>query len=88
MMSSHDLVVIWIISGVFILLGVVGIIWGKKEEGTYYGSISDHVDVREYLEHSPDRPEPNALRTGGKISIAVGIVVLLVSLGFRFWGME
>ncbi len=88
MMSSNDLIIVWIISGVFILLGVVGLLWGKKEEGTYYGSLTEHVDVREYLEHSPDRPEPNALRTGGKISIAVGIVVLLVSLGFRFWGME
>jgi hypothetical protein len=87
-MSQQELIITVIIGGVFILLGVIGFVWGRKEEGSYYSSVSEHVDVREFLDRSPGRPEPNALRTGGKICIAVGIVVLLVSLGFRLWGME
>jgi len=77
-----------IIGGVFVLLGIVGILWGKKEEGTYYNSVSERIDVREFLDRLPGRPEPTSLRTGGKICIAVGIVILLVSLGFYLWGMD
>jgi glycerol-3-phosphate acyltransferase PlsY len=87
-MSFQELMITVIIGGVFILLGILSYFWGKKEEGAYYGSVSERIDVREFLDHSPGRPEPNALRTGGKICFAVGIVLLLISLGFRLWGME
>jgi hypothetical protein len=87
-MTFHDLMIMIIIGGVFVLLGIIGFIWGKKEEGSYYGSVSTRIDVREFLDHSPGRPEPNALRIGGKICIAVGCVILLVSLGFYLWGMK
>jgi hypothetical protein len=87
-MTYHDLKILIIIGGVFILLGILGIIWGKREEGAYYTSVSGRIDVREFLEHLPGRPEPGALRTGGKICIAVGVVVLLVCLGFYLWGRQ
>ena len=87
-MSQQELIITVIIGGVFIVLGIIGFLWSRKEEGAYYGSVSERTDVREFIDHTPGRPEPNALRTGGKICIAVGIVVLLVSLGFRLWGME
>jgi hypothetical protein len=85
-MEYRDLIIMAIIGGVFLVLGAIGVIWGKKEEGAYYSSISDHVDVREFLERIPGRPEPGALRTGGKICFAVGTVVLLVSLGIYLLG--
>ncbi len=85
-MVSREIIIIVIIGGVFLILGAIGLIWGRREEGTYYGSISEHVDVREFVEHLPGRPEPGALRTGGKICFAVGIVVLLISLGMYLWG--
>jgi hypothetical protein len=87
-MTFHDIMIMIIIGGVFVLLGIVGFLWGKMEEGTYLRSVSERIDVREFLEHLPGRPEPNALRIGGKIAIAVGVVVLLVSLGFYLWGMK
>jgi hypothetical protein len=76
------------IGGIFIILGFIGVLWGRREEGTYYSSVSERVDVREYLDRSPGRPEPNSLRTGGKICFAVGIVVLLISVGFYILGMK
>jgi hypothetical protein len=85
-MEHRDLIIMVIIGGVFLILGAIGIIFGKKEEGAYYSSISDHVDVREFMEHIPGRPEPGALRTGGKICFAVGLVVLFVCLGIFFLG--
>jgi hypothetical protein len=85
-MISHDLIIMIIIGCLFLILGAIGIIWGKKEESSYYSSVSERIDVREFLEHLPGRPEPGALRTGGKICFAVGIVVLLVGLGIYLLG--
>ena len=87
-MVYHDLFIMLIIGGIFLVLGVLGLIWGRKEEGDYYGSVSERIDVREFLDRSPGRPEPDALRIGGKICFAVGIILLLVSLGFYIWGMS
>ncbi len=86
-MSYQDLIIMIIIGGIFFLLGILGLIWGRREEGTYYNGISERVDVREFLDHSPGRPEPHSLRIGGIICFAVGIVILLISLGFYLWGM-
>jgi len=80
-MINHDLTIMIIIGGIFILLGIISILWGKKEESAWYGSVSERIDIREFLDRSPGRPEPGSLKTGGKICIIVGITLLLVSLG-------
>ena len=82
---SQDVLITLIIGGVFIVLGIIAFVWGKIEEGAWYTSVSGRTDVREFVDHSPGRPEPNALRIGGKICIALGIVMLHVSLGFYLW---
>ena len=87
-MSFHDVKIIIIVGGVFIILGIIGFIWGKIEESSYYTNVSRRIDVREFLERLPGRPEPGGLRIGGKIAIAVGIVLLLVALGFYLWGLK
>jgi hypothetical protein len=81
-MTGSDLVIMSIIGGIFIILGIIGIIWGKKEEGSWYSSVSTRIDVREFLDRAPGRPEPGALKIGGIICLAVGFIILLVSLGF------
>jgi hypothetical protein len=85
-MELSDLIIIIIIGGIFLVLGAIGLFFGRKEEGTYYSTISERIDVREFLEHLPGRPEPGALRTGGKICFAIGIVMLLICLGIYFLG--
>ena len=69
--------------GLFILLGLAAIIWGKHEEKSYYNSLSTRIDVREYLEHQPEHPEPGALKIGGWIAISIGL--LMVAMGGAFW---
>ena len=86
-MSYHDLFIIVIIGGVFLLLGFIGLVWGRREEGAYYNTILGRIDVREFWERLPGRPEPHSLRVGGRICLAVGTVLLLISLGFYLWGM-
>jgi hypothetical protein len=85
-MNHQELVITAIIGGVFVILGFIGFFWSRREEGAWYTSISKKIDVREFLDHSPGRQEPNALRTGGKICIAVGLVILLIALGFLIFG--
>jgi len=72
--------------GLFILLGLATIMWGKSEEKGYYDSLSTRTDVREYLEHRPLRPEPEALKIGGWITITVGLLMIAMGVGFLLWG--
>jgi len=75
-----------VIGGVFILLGLILLFLGRSEEKGYYDALSNHPDVREYLEHEPERPQPGALKVGGWAAIAVGLVLLALGGGFWFWG--
>ncbi len=80
---------IWIMLGLgalFVVLGLGAFFWGKDEEKSYYDAIVSHADVREYMEHTPERPEPGALKTGGFIAIAVGLVILILGGAFWLWG--
>jgi len=72
--------------GLFILLGVIAVIGGKREEKDYYDSLSSRLDMREFLEHSPERSEPGALRIGGWLAIGVGLLMVAIGGGFWYWG--
>jgi len=70
----------------FIFLGLAAFIWGKREEKSYYNSISARHDVREFLEHEPERPEPGALKIGGWIAMAIGLLMVVMGGDFLLWG--
>ena len=75
-MPLHDWFILMGMGGLFILLGLAAIIWGKREEKSYYDSLSTRTDAREFLEHQPQRPQPGALKIGGWIAVAVGLFML------------
>ena len=85
-MSHTDLYMIMSLGGVFILLGVGALFWGRGEEKSYYKAISTRSDVREYMEHTPERPEPGGLKVGGIIAIILGLVLLILGGAFWLWG--
>ncbi|MBI4266893.1 MAG: hypothetical protein HY668_00815 [Chloroflexi bacterium] len=62
-----------IVGGIFVILGILSVIWGYREEDNYYQAISRRFDVREFFERWPLRPQPAALKAGGWIAIAVGL---------------
>ena len=62
---------------VFIALGLGAIIWGNREEKSYYNSLATRKDLREFFSRWPPRPEPGALKIGGWIAIAVGLVMII-----------
>lgn len=80
---------IWIfvgLGGLFVLLGLVAILWGRGEEKSYYNAIANLRDVREYIDHTPERPEPGALKAGGVIAIVIGLVLAVMGGAFWLWG--
>ena len=85
-MPHSEWLILMGLGGLFILLGLATIIWGKREGKSYYDSLSARLDMREFLEHQPQRPEPQALKIGGWIAIAVGIVMLAMGGAFLLWG--
>ena len=85
-MPPGDYSILMAVGGGFIALGLVGIIWGKHEEKSYFNSLSDRPDMREFMEHWPERPQPGALRVGGWIAIAAGLLMLVA--GFILWLMD
>ena len=72
--------------GLFILLSLLALFWGRHEEKNYYNSISDRTDVREFLEHDPERPEPGALEIGGWIALTIGLIMVITGGAFLLWG--
>ncbi len=85
-MPLQDCFILMGIGGLFIFLGLAAIVWGRMEEKSYYDSLSTRTDVREYLEHWPQHPEPGALKIGGWIAIIIGLLMLAMSGGFWLWG--
>ena len=81
-MPDADLWIIIGLGGLFFIIGVGVFLWGRKEEKDYYEVISASTDVREYMEHTPERPEPSGLKVGGLITIIVGLVMLIMGGAF------
>jgi len=74
------------LGGLFVIIGVALVVGGKREERGYYDSLSTRTDMREFVEHTPQHPEPGALKIGGWLTIAIGIVMLAIGGGFWLWG--
>ena len=85
-MPQSDLIILMIIGGVFTLLGLGALFWGKSEEKRYFETISSRQDTREFLEGWPRRPQFGSLQTGGWIAIVIGIIMLIVGGAFIIWG--
>ena len=79
-MSNADLWLVIGLGGLFLLMGIGALLWGRGEEQNYYKGIAGRRDVREYMEHTPERPEPSSLKIGGIIAILLGLVVIIIGV--------
>jgi hypothetical protein len=69
-----------VMGGFFLLLGIIFIFWNKREKGKYYNSILlTRRDIKESITHEPYRPWLHAWQVGGRVSLVVGIVLLIMS---------
>lgn len=85
-MSEADWFMPMVVGGIFILLGLAGILWSKREQNTYDNRLAGRADLREFMEHWPARPEPGALKVGGGISLVIGLVLLILGVVFLIRG--
>ncbi len=85
-MSEADWFMPLVVGGIFILLGLAGVLWSKREQKTYDNRLASRADLREFMEHWPARPEPGALKLGGGIAVVIGLVLLLLGVVFLIRG--
>ena len=83
-MANHF--ILMAMGGAFVILGIAAIFWGKGEEKSYFNAISTRSDMREFLDHDPERPEPGALKIGGWIAIAIGLLMVVAGGILWLWG--
>lgn len=79
-MSQGDWLILIGIGGGFIILGIIGILWGRYEEKKYFEALAERRDVREFMSHWPERPQPGSLKIGGWIALAAGALMLVVGV--------
>jgi hypothetical protein len=85
-MPYSDYFIMVCTGGFFLILGIILISLGKGEEKGYYDSLASRPDAREFLEHWPNRPRVGAVKVGGWIALAIGLVLAVVGGVFWLWG--
>ena len=84
-MPDADWIVPMVVGVFFIIIGLAGILWSRREQGNYDYQLSSRPDLREFLDNWPPRPEPGALKIGGWIAVTVGFFLLLLGAGILIW---
>jgi hypothetical protein len=65
--------------GLFTLLGIIFIFWNRREKNKYYNSILlTQRDIKETITHEHERFWLLAWQIGGRVSLIVGIVLLII----------
>ena len=85
-MDESSWIIVAIAGGVFIVLGIGGLIWGWLEERHLFQRLAAQRDLREFSLKHIETPQPGALKMGGWILLALGVVLLAVGLTFWFLG--
>jgi hypothetical protein len=77
-MSHLDSFIMMGLGGFFLLLAVIAFLWSRSEERVINNALSKRRDLREFITRWPPSIEPGALRVGGWILIAIGIVLIIL----------
>ena len=84
-MSLATYQIILVLGGCFLLLGIIFILWNKREKSRYYNYILlTRRDIKEIITHEHERFWLQAWQIGGRISLIVGIVLLIIGGILRF----
>jgi hypothetical protein len=79
-MEQSDWYILVIVGGVFLILGIIGIFWGIREEKRIFEALAEKPDLREFSMRHVETPQPGALKTGGWIAVALGVIVMMVGI--------
>ncbi|MGD9143004.1 MAG: hypothetical protein PVG61_04070 [Dehalococcoidia bacterium] len=83
-MSPGETIILMAAGGGFIVLGILGILWGRREEKKIFEALSQKYDLREFSLEHVEGPQPGALRIGGWIAIVLGLFLLIIGIILRF----
>jgi len=84
-MPPVDWLILVGMGGLFLILGIALVVWGKREESGYYNSLSTRPDVKKFIEQK-SRPRFESLKVGGWLAITVGLVMIAMGVVFWLWG--
>jgi len=82
-MLHHDCFIMMGMGGLFVILGIVSVVMGKRGEKHY--DTSAGMDVREFMESGVEAGS-ESLKVGGWIAIAVGLLLIVMGGAFLLWG--
>lgn len=73
--------VILVLGGFFVLLGITFILGNRREKRKYYDSVLlRQRDIKETITHEHERFWLQAWQIGGRVSLVVGIVLLIIGV--------
>jgi hypothetical protein len=85
-MPGSDWWILAIVGAVFLVLGFITILWGRSEQKKLDEALTSRIDVREFISHWPERPQPGALKIGGAIAVGLGIILIIIGLTIWYTG--
>jgi hypothetical protein len=69
------------LGGFFVLLGILFILWNRRERNKYYNHILlTQRDIKETITREHERFWLLAWQIGGRVSLIVGIVLLIIGV--------
>ena len=74
---------LFVLGGIFVLAGLGLYLWGRREARQLEEGLAARYDLREFMEHTPERPESGALKTGGIIGMALGLILVVTGFFLR-----
>ena len=77
-MVNTDSYIMLVIGGFFLIMALVFFLWARSEERDMNRGLSGRRDLREFLTRWPLRVEAGALRVGGWLFIAIGLVLIIL----------
>ena len=77
-MPNSDSYIMIGIGGFFLFMALIFFLWARSEERSMNHGLSGRRDLREFITRWPIRFEPGALRVGGWIFTAIGLILMIL----------
>jgi hypothetical protein len=74
--------ILLIVGGIFLLLGIIGLLLGYREERRIFDKLAKKHDLREFSIRQIVDPQTGSLKTGGWIAVALGVLLMVAAIVF------